>query len=421
MERVIALAGNPNVGKSTVFNALTGMKQHTGNWPGKTVGSAVGTYEYEQKQYQLVDLPGTYSLSAHSAEEEITASFLYFHQADAVVVVCDATCLERNLVLVLQTLSITKQVVVCVNLLDEARKKQIRVDLKKLEELLGVPVVGTSARSGKGLHRLKQCVADVAEHPPRGYQVRLTAKLAEAAAEIPVPNSKLPERFVALQRLLPRSVLEQAPDGYFDAPFTPLPVEDVLWQRLYDAGMTPETVEESLAACYVLCAEELAMQTVEASLCANERDRKLDRILTGRFTGIPVMLLLLCLVLWITMVGANAPSAWLAALFAWLEGHLRTAAEAVGLALPLQGLLIDGVYRVLSNVVAVMLPPMAIFFPLFTLLEDFGYLPRVAFNLDHCFQKAHTCGKQALTMWWVDDGMQTALCRKAEGCLQFKD
>lgn len=398
MERVIALAGNPNVGKSTVFNALTGMKQHTGNWPGKTVGSATGTYEFEHVRYRLVDLPGTYSLAAHSAEEEIAASFLCFDQADAVVVVCDATCLERNLVLVLQTLAITNRVVVCVNLLDEARKKQITVDLKKLEKLLGVPVVGTSARSGKGLHLLRQRVAEVLQKAPRGYQVRLTAALEEAVTEMNVPSSTLPERFVALQRLLPFSVLEQAPAGFFETPFASLAGTDVLWEMLQKAGVTKENVSERIAACHVLCAEELAMQTVQSGVAPDRRDRMLDRVLTGKITGIPVMIALLCLVLWITMVGANSPSAWLSALFAWLEGYLRMGAEALELAPALQGLLIDGIYRVLTNVIAVMLPPMAIFFPMFTLLEDFGYLPRVAFNLDHCFQKAHTCGKQALTM-----------------------
>ncbi len=150
-ERVIALAGNPNVGKSTVFNALTGLNQHTGNWPGKTVSNAQGRCVHKGKSYVLVDLPGTYSLLAHSAEEIVARDFLCFGGADAVLVVCDATCLERNLNLVLQTLEITPRVVVCVNLMDEAQKKHIAIDLKKLEKTLGVPVVGTSAREEKGI------------------------------------------------------------------------------------------------------------------------------------------------------------------------------------------------------------------------------------------------------------------------------
>ena len=160
-EKVVALAGNPNVGKSTVFNELTGMNQHTGNWPGKTVTNAQGRTQHNGASYVLVDIPGTYSLMAHSAEEEVARDFLCFGGPDAVVVVCDATCLERNINLVLQTIEITPRVVVCVNLLDEAEKKKIHVDLTALEKNLGVPVVGTSARSGRGLGALMDRVEDI--------------------------------------------------------------------------------------------------------------------------------------------------------------------------------------------------------------------------------------------------------------------
>lgn len=161
MNRVIALAGNPNVGKSTVFNALTGMKQHTGNWPGKTVENAQGVTKFHGEEYLIYDLPGTYSLISHSKEEEVARDFICFGEHDVVVVVCDAVCLERNLNLVLQVLEITNKVVVCVNLMDEAKKKQIQVDLSKLSKILKVPVVGTSARSKKGLKELMMAVESV--------------------------------------------------------------------------------------------------------------------------------------------------------------------------------------------------------------------------------------------------------------------
>ena len=162
-ERVIALAGNPNVGKSTVFNELTGLNQHTGNWPGKTVTNAQGRYTHKGREYIMVDIPGTYSLMAHSVEEEVARDFICFGDPDAVVVVCDATCLERNMNLVLQTLEITDRVVVCVNLMDEARKKHIEIDFGKLSENLGVPVVGASARSREGLDELMDAVGRVVE------------------------------------------------------------------------------------------------------------------------------------------------------------------------------------------------------------------------------------------------------------------
>ncbi len=321
----VALAGNPNVGKSTLFNALTGLRQHTGNWAGKTVATARGEYSCGGREYQLIDLPGTYSLAAHSQEEAVARDYIESGQADGVVVVCDATCLERNLILVLQVLELTGKVLVCVNLMDEAKRLGIEVDLPALSRRLGVPVVGTAGARQDGLDDLKEAIA------------RLVGQDAPAAQ----PERPPGERVTLAERYAAQVVRSQAAD------------------RL-------------------------------------RRQRRLDRLLTSKATGIPLMLLLLGAVVWLTVAGANLPSALLTELFARLgavlEGWLSAAPEW------LRGLLLDGVYRVTAWVVAVMLPPMAIFFPLFTLLEDLGYLPRVAFVMDHAFQKARTCGKQCLTM-----------------------
>ena len=320
----VALAGNPNVGKSTLFNALTGLRQHTGNWAGKTVATARGEYVFEGREYQLVDLPGTYSLAAHSQEEAVARDYIESGQADAVVVVCDATCLERNLILVLQVLELTGKVLVCVNLLDEARRLGIQVDLPALSQRLGVPVVGTAAGRQEGLDELKGAIARLVE------------------GDAPAAARREPRERVTL-------------------------------------------------------AERYAAQVVRGERADRlRRQRRLDRLLTSKSTGIPLMLLLFGLVVWLTVAGANGPSALLTALFARLgevlEGWLAPAPVW------LSGILLDGVYRVTAWVVAVMLPPMAIFFPLFTLLEDLGYLPRVAFVMDHAFQKCRACGKQCLTM-----------------------
>ncbi len=161
-EYVVALAGNPNTGKSTVFNHLTGLRQHTGNWPGKTVARAEGTFTYAGRRFNLVDLPGTYSLLARSVDEEIARDFVLFGRPDCTVVVCDATVLERNLHLVLQVLEITDRAVVCANLMDEADRKQIALEARVLERELGVPVVPTAARDGQGLDLLVRRISDVA-------------------------------------------------------------------------------------------------------------------------------------------------------------------------------------------------------------------------------------------------------------------
>ena len=352
---MVALTGNPNVGKSTVFNALTGLRQHTGNWPGKTVGCAQGMYRHGAEEWRLVDLPGAYSLRTCSSEEEIARDFLLGARPDAVIVVCDATCLARNLLFCLQVMELIPRVVVCVNLMDEAEKKGIAVDLRVLEARLGAPVVGTSARGKRGLAALTDACASVL----RG----------EGDARFAEPSG-------GAQR------------GLFLRDGTG-PGEE--------AGVCQ--TEDAVMAELLGRAESIYQAAVTVgNPAAHARDRRLDRLLTSKKTGIPVMLLLLCLVFWLTIAGANVPSRLLSAGLFRLQDLLTALFARASAPDWLHGALVLGVYRVLAWVVSVMLPPMAIFFPLFTLLEDFGYLPRVAFNLDFCFQKACACGKQALTM-----------------------
>lgn len=410
--KVIALAGNPNVGKSTVFNALTGMNQHTGNWPGKTVSSAQGHCTHNGREYLLVDIPGTYSLMAHSAEEEVARDFICFGQdgraPDAVVVVCDATCLERNLNLVLQTLEITANVVVCVNLMDEARKRGVQVDLPRLSAALGVPVVGTSARSEKGLDALMDAVEkSTASVPNRRHNLRYGDAVEEAVriaepAVSRVVDGEQRSRWVTLQLLLGDKSLADAIGTFFGVPLhrqegIATALEEAR-QSLWNHGIHAEKLQDEVVSAIMSRAEKICRHVVSSRENCNDRDRKLDRILTSKRTGIPLMLLLLLGVFWLTITGANYPSQWLADGLFWIQDRLTEVFQAAGAPEWLHGALVLGVYRVLAWVVSVMLPPMAIFFPLFTLLEDFGYLPRVAFNLDKYFKKACACGKQALTM-----------------------
>ncbi|NLP29598.1 MAG: ferrous iron transporter B [Clostridiales bacterium] len=328
----IGLAGNPNVGKSTVFNALTGLKQHTGNWPGKTVAHATGKYTYRDQTFIVTDLPGTYSLTTNSQEEEIAREFIFEHELDVIVIVVDATCMERNLNLVLQIIEAFSNSIVCINLLDEAKKKKIEIDQEALSELLGVPVVGIVARSKINLDKLKE-------------QIYLSANRKE-----PIIRKKL-----HLSEEETTKTINKAKDIYRKCVKVKKQDYDVL-------------------------------------------DRRLDKIVTSKKFGFAIMMLLLSLIFWITLIGANYPSDLLFSFLFWFQDILYNAMIQIGLPKLFIDISLFGVYQTLAWVVSVMLPPMAIFFPLFTLLEDFGYLPRVAFNMDRYFQKARAHGKQALTM-----------------------
>jgi ferrous iron transport protein B len=416
---VVALAGNPNTGKSTVFNALTGLRQHTGNWPGKTVTRAEGGFALGEYRYKLVDLPGTYSLTATSIDEEVARNFILFGQPDVTIVVVDAHHLERNLLLLLQILDITPRVVVCLNLIDEALRHGRTVDDRALARRLGVPVVPAVARSGEGIDRLLATIAEVATggivaRPRRAFQMegraeRTVKMLAQSIAR-EMPQLANPE-WVAIrlldgdrkieEALIAGELLDLSPQARSEqvAP----PAEAV--QRIiasaralsFELGLGfTDQVTESLYKEAAHIAEQCT--AIDGRRKFN-LDGFLDSLATGKWTGLPIMAGLLMVVFWLTIAGANYPSGLLANL---LLDKLHPMLVALGASLHfpwwLSGFLFDGVYLATAWVVSVMLPPMAIFFPLFTMMEDFGYLARVSFNLDGMFKRVGAHGKQALTM-----------------------
>jgi ferrous iron transport protein B len=394
---LVALAGNPNTGKSTVFNALTGLRQHTGNWPGKTVTRAEGYFAVGGDRFKIVDLPGTYSLQAASTDEEVARDALLFGRPDVTVLVVDATRLERNLNLVLQVLEITPRVVVCLNLMDEARRLGIGVDPEALARELGVPVVPAAMRRGEGLEPLRAAIQQVARgtltpapQRARDFAPDIEAIIGEIERQVQDADPERPNaRWVALRLLNADERVEAMVPAALVAAARAL-----RWKLGSD-------FHDRIAQGLYASAERIARRATlsGARRVRYDLDRALDRWLTSPVTGFPLMLLLLAAVFWLTIAGANVPSSLLATLLvdhghAWLREAFAWAQSPAWLT----GVLVDGVYLATAWVVAVMLPPMAIFFPLFTLLEDFGYLPRVAFNLDAMFRRVGAHGKQALTM-----------------------
>jgi len=402
----IALSGNPNVGKSTVFNALTGLKQHTGNWTGKTVDVALGEYKYKENTYTIIDVPGTYSLTPHSKEECVARDFLCFTEYDKILVVCDATSLERNLYFIEQIKELEKEIVVAVNLLDEAKKKGISINLDLLSYELGVKVVGLEARNNIGIEELKKALSDnnKKEYKPIKYQ-----RAIEDAVEIiysaiyKYKLKNLSKRWLTLRMLDGDNEFFKSLKEYLGYDIREnkriMKSIDYAYKSLEENGIDQETFLELIAESLYNKAERVSEKVTLICKTKKEcRDLKIDKFVTGKVSSYLVLLLMLFSIFYITIVGANIPSELLMKAFSFIEVFIYEKLNNLGVSSFINDMFISGGFRVLGWVVSVMLPPMAIFFPLFTILEDLGFLPRIAYVLDSKFQKSNTSGKQSLTI-----------------------
>lgn len=370
----------------------------------------MGMCTYNSKKMLLVDIPGTYSIMSNSEEEEIARDFICFGNPNATIVILDATCLERNLNLLYQIMEITPNVIACVNLLDEAEKKGIKIDLNLLSLKLGIPVVGTVARDSKTLDNLLKTVTNLCEGliTPSPNLVEYDAEIEDCISSIskeiePLLTNKYLTRWIALKLI----------DG--DEKIIKSICNNLLHIRSFSSILLDKLQIENFKE-HIISSILFKAESLQKSVCSyknleyNKRDRKIDKILTSKYFGIPIMLCFLAIIFWITIVGANYPSTLLSNMFEFIGLKLRYGLDYIQTPSWFTGILMDGVYTTLTWVTSVMLPPMAIFFPIFTLLEDLGFLPRIAFNLDKFFKKACSSGKQALTMC-MGFG-----CNAARGC-----
>lgn len=405
----IILSGNANVGKSTLFNYLTGLKQHTGNWTGKTVSNAKGYFKYKDKQYEIIDIPGTYSLNGNSEDEIVARDYICFNDSSITIIVCDATAIERNLALFFQISEIKKNIILCINLLDEANKKGIKIDLKKLEDILGVCVVGISAKKGIGIENLLEKIDTLInnnfkEMKKINYDENIENAIKTIEKSFKDINFKnINKRFIAIKLLENEHNFIKKLENYLNINF--FKDENILKAIknakyiLEKQNISQKNLKEKIYITIYKNCENIYKNCVKINFeNYYEKDIKIDKILTCKKWGIPIMILMLCLIFFITIIGANYPSQILSNILFSFEVDLKNIFSFLNFPNWLILMLVDGIYKVVAWVVAVMLPPMAIFFPIFAILEDLGYLPRVAFNLDKIFKKCDACGKQALTM-----------------------
>lgn len=404
-EKTITLIGNPNVGKSTIFNALTGLNQHTGNWPGKTVEVAQGSYTYNKNKYNIIDLPGTYSLFASSKEEEVASDFICFNKTDLIVLVLDATILERNLNLATQIIEAGKNTLICLNLCDEAKKKNIKIDDKALSKKLKVPVIKTAANDKKSIKKLLDKIEECTnkEVNINNNIITYDEKIEDIIKKMNMTLKKYSKKEINNFRFYSIKVLEKN-KNFNEKIYKYLKIDKCNYEKIeniidnclsYLKENNINDYQEKITSLIVQNNNSLYKCVVKQN---DYKIPKIDKVLTSKIFGIPIMILFLALILWITIKGANYPSEALSKLLFSINDLISDLLIKINTPNVIHDILINGVLKTLFWVVSVMLPPMAIFFPLFTLLEDAGFLPRIAFNLDKLFNKAKCHGKQALTM-----------------------
>ena len=399
-EIIVALEGNPNVGKSTLFNALTGMRQHVGNWPGKTVEKKEGICKYRGKTFRIVDLPGTYSLTAYSIEEMIARDFIIHEKPDVVVNIVDASNLERNLYLTLQTLELTNKVVIALNMVDVAEARGLEIDVQKLSEMLGVPVIPTVADKRRGIDNLLSVILDVVEgriqtKPCKldfGHHIEKQIREIEKALG-DVDLKEHPPRWLAIKLLENDSEVVEIVKSLKNGKKIFEKIDDVRKFEIHH-DMEVEIVDKRYEIIDKIVKNVLRRkQAPEVELT----DR-IDRIVTHKVLGLPILLGIYAGIFWVTFNISTPLMNLLDDFFTWLKEAVRVWMTSLNAPELLTGLTVDGVIAGVS-IVIIFLPLIAIFFLIFAFLEDWGYMARAAFVIDRIMHTIGLHGKTFLSLF----------------------